>query len=112
PLAGGMETSTDSAQLIAPAGNAGVVALKPTVGLISHDGVLPVATSQDSLGPIGQTVSDAAAELSALPGHDYSTGLAPTALAGKKIAVIASTTAPYPAAVTALGAAGATTTTV
>jgi amidase len=112
PLAVGMETSTDSAQLIAPAGNAGVVALKPTVGLISHDGVFPVATSQDSIGPIGQTVADAAAELTALTGHDYASGLSTTALAGKKIAVIASTTAPYPAAVTALGTLGATTTTV
>ncbi len=38
PLAVGLETSTDSAQMIAPAGNAGVVALKPTVGLVSRAG--------------------------------------------------------------------------
>jgi amidase len=112
PLAVGMETSTDSAQLIAPAGNAGVVALKPTVGLVSHDGVLPVAMSQDAPGPIGQTVADAAAELSALTGHDYTSGLSATALSGKKIAVIASTTAPYPTAVAQLGPLGATTTVV
>ncbi len=112
PLAVGMETSTDSAQLIAPAGNAGDVALKPTVGLVSHGGVLPVASSQDAPGPIAQTVSDAAAELSALTGHDYTSGLSATALTGKKIAVISSTTAPYPAAVAALGTLGATTTVV
>ena len=41
---------------------------------------------------------DTAAELSALTGHDYTTGLSATALSGKKIAVIANTTAPYPAA--------------
>ncbi len=60
PLAIGMETSTEAAQLIAPAGNAGVVALKPTVGLVSRAGELPVAKSQDSPGPIGQTVTDVA----------------------------------------------------
>ncbi|MDA0159779.1 amidase family protein [Solirubrobacter ginsenosidimutans] len=112
PLAVGMETSTDSAQLITPAANAGVVALKPTVGTVSHDGVLPVATSQDAPGPVGQTVFDTAAELSALTGHDYTTGLSATALSGKKIAVIANTTAPYPAALTTLTTLGATTTTV
>ena len=76
PLAIGMETSTDSAQMIAPAGNAGVVALKPTVGLVSRAGVLPVAKSQDSPGPIGQTVADVATGLNVLarprpgrPGH-------------------------------------------
>ena len=57
PLAIGMETSTEAAQLIAPAGNAGVVGLKPTTGLISRSGVLPVARSQDSPGPIGETVA-------------------------------------------------------
>ncbi len=40
----GMETSTDTAQLIAPAAVAGVVGLKPTVGLVSSDGVMPVAS--------------------------------------------------------------------
>ena len=109
PLAVGMESGTDSAQLIAPAGNAGVVGLKPTVGLVSHAGVLPVATSQDAPGPIGQTVWDAAAELSALTGHDYTGGLSTTALTGKKIAVISNTNEPYPAAVAALGTLGATT---
>jgi amidase len=112
PLAVGMETSTDSAQLLTPAANAGVVALKPTVGTVSHDGVLPVATSQDAPGPVGQTVYDTAAELTALTGHDYTSGLSATALTGKKIAVIANTTAPYPAALSALTTLGATTTTV
>ena len=127
PLAVGSETSTDSAQMISVAGNAGVVALKPTVGLVSRTGMLPVAKSQDSPGPIGQTVSDVAAGLSVLAGPDpsdpatagqpatlpsYTEGLTPTALSGKKIAVISSTTAPYPTAVSELGTLGATTTVV
>ncbi|MCW2969879.1 MAG: hypothetical protein JWO23_1006 [Solirubrobacterales bacterium] len=127
PLAIGMETSTDSAQMIAPAGNAGVVALKPTVGLVSRAGVLPVAKSQDSPGPIGQTVADVATGLGVLAGPDpgdpgttgqpspppdYSAGLSTTALSGKKVAVVSSTTVPYPTAVAELGTLGATTTVV
>ena len=98
-------------------GNAGVVALKPTVGLVSRAGVLPVAKSQDAPGPIGQTVDDVADALSVLAGPDpadpvtlgqptplpsYTDGLTSTALSGKKIAVVSSTSAPYPAAVAEL----------
>ena len=123
PLAIGTETSTtEGSQLIAPAGNAGDVGLKPTVGLVSRSGTLPDAKSQETLGPIGMTVKDVATTLGVLAGPDpsdpatlgqppvpnYLTGLAATALSGKKIAVVASTTAPYPEAVTELGALGAT----
>jgi amidase len=124
PLGIGMETSTtEGAQMIAPAGNAGDVALKPTVGLVSRAGTLPDAKSQDSLGPIGMTVKDVAMTLGVLAGPDprdpatlgqpalpnYLSGLTPTALSGKKIAVVASTTPPYPEAITELAAVGATT---
>jgi amidase len=72
PLAVGMETSSSTtepgAQMLAPAGNAGLVALKPTVGLVSTEGVLPVAKSQDSPGPIAMTVKDVATELEVLTG--------------------------------------------
>ncbi|MFG1874238.1 amidase family protein [Sphaerisporangium sp. NPDC049003] len=121
----GMETSTDSAQLVAPADAAGVVGLKPTVGLVSRTGVLPVARSQDAPGPITRTVYDAASALTVIAGPDradpatagapvrnYTEGLSATALRGKKIAVVASTAAPYPAMVTALQSLGATTTQV
>ena len=122
----GMETSPDTAQLIAPAGVNGVVGLKPTVGLVSRAGVLPVAKSQDSPGPIGRTVYDVAAELDVIAGPDprdpatagtparpdYTAGLSTSALQGKRIAVIASTTAPYPTMVGELQALGATTTVV
>ncbi len=121
PLAIGTETSTEAAQLITAAGNAGVAGLKPTVGRISRTGVLPVARSQDSPGPIGQTVTDVATALGVLAGPDpsdpatlgnpvpnYLTGLSPTALNGKKIAVIEKVTAvPYPEAVAKLTALGA-----
>jgi amidase len=126
PLAIGTETSTEAAQMILPAGNAGLVGLKPTVGLVSRTGTLPVAKSQDSPGPIGQTVSDVATTLGVLAGPDpsdpatkgqppvpnYAAGLSPTALSGKKIAVVASTTVPYPTAVTELGMLGASATVV
>jgi Asp-tRNA(Asn)/Glu-tRNA(Gln) amidotransferase A subunit family amidase len=127
PLTVGVETSTDSAQMIAPAGNAGVVALKPTTGLVSRTGVLPAAKSQDSPGPIGQTVTDVATALNVIAGPDasdpatkgqpnplpdYTTGLSPTALSGRKVAVVSSTTVPYPTAVAELGTLGATTTVV
>src|SRR6202020_3381087 len=73
PLAVGLETATsEGAQLIAPAGNAGVVGLKPTTGLVSRTGVMPVARSQDSPGPIGQTVADVATALGVLAGPDPS----------------------------------------
>jgi Asp-tRNA(Asn)/Glu-tRNA(Gln) amidotransferase A subunit family amidase len=106
----GLESSTDTAQIIAPAGNAGVVALKPTVGLVSSDGVLPVAKSQDAVGPIAKTVADAAAGLEALSGGSYVSGLSTGALSGKRVAVISNTTAPYPAALTTVTGLGATTT--
>jgi Asp-tRNA(Asn)/Glu-tRNA(Gln) amidotransferase A subunit family amidase len=133
PLAVGLETGTDAAQVVAPAGNAGLVALKPTVGLISRTGVLPVARSQDSPGPIGQSVTDVASELSALAGPDasdpatagqpselpdYTAGLSPTALGGKQIAVVstsglsANVAAVYQSAIGELGSLGATATTV
>ena len=116
----GMETGTDlGAQMIAPAGNNGVVALKPTVGLVSRAGIMPVAKSQDAPGPIARTVRDAANELQVIAGPDpadpatvgapavpnYSAGLTASALSGKRVAVISSTTAPYPAVVSAITAA-------
>jgi amidase len=127
PLSVGMESSPEAAQLIAPAGNAGLVGLKPTVGLVSRTGELPVATSQDTPGPIGETVTDVASELGVLAGPDpsdpatlgqpipvpnYTEGLSTMALNGKKIAVVSSTTVPYPTAVSELEALGATTTVV
>jgi len=119
----GLETSTDTAQIIAPAGVAGVVAIKPTVGLVSRTGGLPVARSQDSPGPITRTVSDAALALQVMAGPDpsdpatsqapespdYLSGLSPTALENKRVAVIDSTAGVYPDAVSTIQQLGAST---
>jgi amidase len=120
----GMETSPDSAQLIAPAGVAGVVGLKPTVGLVSRAGVLPAAKSQDSPGPIARSVRDAALQLQAIAGPDpadpattsasvpnFLAGLTTDALSGKRVAVISSTAVTYPGAVAAIEQLGGITTT-
>jgi Asp-tRNA(Asn)/Glu-tRNA(Gln) amidotransferase A subunit family amidase len=93
PLAVGMETSTDTAGLLTPAGNSGVVGLKPTIGLVGSAGVVPVASSQDSPGPIGQTVKDVALAFEALSSEGgagkYTTGLLPGALFNTNVSVIA-----------------------
>ncbi len=62
-------TETDGS-IVCPASVCGVVGIKPTVGLTSRAGVIPVAHSQDTVGPHGRTVADAAAVLGALVGVD------------------------------------------
>src|SRR3989441_12069835 len=56
--------------IICPAGVNGVVGIKPTVGLTSRAGVIPISVTQDTVGPFGRTVADAAAVLGALAGVD------------------------------------------
>lgn len=63
----GTETS---GSIISPASQNSVVGMKPTVGLISRSGIIPLAHSQDSAGPIARTVTDAALILGALTGVD------------------------------------------
>lgn len=63
PLAVGTETD---GSIVCPAALCGVVGLKPTVGLVSRQGVVPIAKCQDTPGPITRTVWDAAALLSVL----------------------------------------------
>ena len=63
----GTETS---GSLLSPATQNGVVTVKPTVGLISRTGILPIAHSQDTAGPLTRTVRDAAILLNALAAHD------------------------------------------
>ncbi len=53
-----------------PAGNCGVVGLKPTYGLVSRRGVFPLAFTLDHIGPMTRAVRDAALVLDALAGHD------------------------------------------
>jgi amidase len=66
-VAVGTETS---GSILSPASANGVVGLKPTLGLISRDGILPITADQDTAGPIARTVTDAAILLGALAGHD------------------------------------------
>ena len=71
-------TETDGS-ITSPASVAGLVGIKPTVGLISRAGVVPIAHSQDTAGPMARTVADAAVLLTALAGSDArdpATGLA------------------------------------
>ncbi|MDH4181929.1 MAG: amidase [Betaproteobacteria bacterium] len=62
-------TETDGS-ITSPASKNGLVGLKPTVGLVSRDGIVPIASSQDTAGPMARTVADAAALLGALAGTD------------------------------------------
>ena len=62
-------TETDGS-IVCPATTCGVVGIKPTVGLVSRAGVIPISQTQDTAGPMARTVADAAALLSALAGPD------------------------------------------
>lgn len=67
PLAVGTETN---GSIVSPAGACGVVGIKPTVGLVSRSGVIPITRFQDTAGPMARTVTDAAILLNALAGDD------------------------------------------
>jgi amidase len=58
-------TETDGS-IVGPANNCGVVGIKPTVGLVSRAGVIPISHTQDTVGPLTRTVADAAAVLGAI----------------------------------------------
>jgi amidase len=62
-------TETDGS-IVCPATTNGVVGIKPTLGLVSRSGIVPIAHSQDTAGPMARTVADAAALLSAMAGPD------------------------------------------
>ncbi|MET1024469.1 MAG: amidase [Pseudoxanthomonas sp.] len=123
-------TETDGS-IICPASVNGVVGLKPTVGLVSRNGIVPISWSQDTAGPITRTVSDAAALLSVMAGRDsadattgyatlnapldYQARLRPGGLKGARIGVVRSSFKFSPdvakameGAVATLRAAGAT----
>jgi amidase len=62
-------TETDGS-VVCPSHANGIVGIKPTVGLVSRAGIIPIAHSQDTAGPMARTVSDAAILLGALTGVD------------------------------------------
>jgi len=62
-------TETDGS-IVSPASVNGLVGIKPTVGLLSRTGIIPISATQDTAGPMGRTVADAAILLGALIGVD------------------------------------------
>ncbi len=99
-------TETDGS-IVSPANACGIVGLKPTVGLVSRAGIIPIAHSQDTAGPMSRSVADAAALLTAIAGvdprdpatadaqghvaKDYTAFLDPNGLKGARIGVQART---------------------
>ncbi len=98
-LAVGTETN---GSVVCPSTANGIVGIKPTVGLVSRAGIIPISHTQDTAGPMTRTVADAAVLLTALAGADprdeataaarghiadYTTALDPGALKGARIGV-------------------------
>ncbi|WP_216689981.1 amidase [Hymenobacter siberiensis] len=95
-------TETDGS-VVSPAAVNGLVGLKPTVGLLSRSGIIPISSTQDTAGPMARTVRDAAILLGALAGPDpadparlpipqgnltdYTAFLKPDALKGQRLGV-------------------------
>ena len=67
--AAGIGTET-SGSILSPASANSLVGIKPTVGLVSRTGIIPISESQDTAGPMARTVADAAILLGVLSGYD------------------------------------------
>ncbi len=125
----GIGTETDGS-IICPSSICGLVGIKPTVGLVSRSGIIPISVSQDTAGPMTRTVADAAALLTVMAGvderdaattesrgkasADYTTFLDAKALRGARIGVARNMAGFHPlvdttfeTAIAALKAAGA-----
>jgi amidase len=90
-------TETDGS-IVCPSGRNAVFGLKPTVGLVSQAGIIPISHSQDTAGPMGRSVTDAAIVLTAIRSpfgeaagrrlpRDYRSALRPGALRGARIGI-------------------------
>lgn len=79
-------TETDGS-ITSPSAACGLVGLKPTVGLLSAKGIIPISHTQDTAGPMARTVFDVALLLSALTGKDYSGSMMVDGLKGKRIGI-------------------------
>jgi len=95
--------SETDGSIICPASMNGIVGIKPTVGLVSRSGIVPISHSQDTAGPMARNVADAAIVLGAIAGSDprdpatadadrhatdYTRFLDPNGLKGKRIGVV------------------------
>jgi amidase len=109
-------TETDGS-VICPSSVNGLVGLKPTVGLVSRDGIVPISHSQDTAGPMTRSVADSAILLAAMAGRDaadpatgaaanatpdYPAHLRPDALKGARIGVLRDKFAMHPDAAAAM----------
>ena len=99
----GVGSETDGS-IVSPSNNCALVGIKPTVGLVSRFGIIPISHTQDTAGPMARSVADAAALLSSLggvdandpstaaaKGHiepDYTKFLDPNGLRGTRIGVV------------------------
>jgi amidase len=113
----GIGTETDGS-IVCPANNCGLVGVKPTVGLVSRAGIIPISASQDTAGPMTRTVTDAAWLLAVIAGRDPrdpataeadrhllpdpSTFLRPDALKGARVGVVRQSLTGYHAKTDAL----------
>ncbi len=94
-------TETDGS-IVSPSSSCGIVGIKPTLGLLSRSGIIPIAHSQDTAGPMTRSVADAALMLAAMAGadkddaatadssgrvKDYAAALRTDGLKGKRIGV-------------------------
>jgi amidase len=102
-LAAGAIGSETDGSVTCPASVNGVVGLKPTLGLVSRTHIVPISHSQDTAGPMGHSVADVAAMLTAMAGsdpadpatkdadahkQDFTALLKPDALKGKRLGVL------------------------
>lgn len=102
---GVLGTGSDTGQSIrSPASANGLVGVRPTRGLVSRAGIIPLSTTQDAAGPITRTVEDAARMLDAIAGYDpddpitafsvgkipssYASGLTPDGLNGARLGLL------------------------
>jgi amidase len=95
--------SETDGSIICPASMNGIVGIKPTLGLVSRSGIVPISHNQDTAGPMARSVADAAALLSVIAGSDasdpatadasrhatdYTRFLDPNGLKGRRIGVV------------------------
>ena len=79
----GVGTETDGS-VICPSTTCGIVGIKPTLGLVPRSGIIPIAHSQDTAGPMCRTVADAAALLTVMAGSDPADAITSAAVSQKK----------------------------